>query len=124
MSEINKAPKKRAPSKRSSSASVETSGNDVIGSPSKQTGPAPTPSMESSSGTIGSASAKTNLPSEKASLDLENKVAIFSTSNVSWPGVGKVGKGYNILPQAAADKWLTRNHTRLATPEEVKRELS
>jgi hypothetical protein len=49
-------------------------------------------------------------------------VAIHSTKNVIWEGVGKVEKGYNIVKKAEADKWLTRNHVRLATPEEVARE--
>jgi hypothetical protein len=33
--------------------------------------------------------------------------------------VGEVVRGYNIVSEAAAEKWLTRNHTRIATPEEV-----
>lgn len=52
-----------------------------------------------------------------------DKVAIFSTRNVSWDGVGKVYRGYNIVSQAEADKWLTRNHTRIASPEEVAEEF-
>lgn len=47
------------------------------------------------------------------------KVAIHSTRNVSWSEVGTVSIGYNIVTEAQAEKWLTRNHTRLATPEEV-----
>lgn len=47
------------------------------------------------------------------------KVAIFSTRNVSWPGVGEVGKGYNFVTPEAAIKWLTRDHIREATPKEV-----
>jgi len=49
-------------------------------------------------------------------------VAIHSTKNVVWEGVGKVEKGYNIVTKAQADKWVTRSHIRLATPEEVARE--
>lgn len=49
-------------------------------------------------------------------------VAIHSTKNVVWEGVGKVEKGYNIVKKAEADKWLTRDHVRLATPEEIARE--
>lgn len=49
-------------------------------------------------------------------------VAIHSTKNVIWESVGKVEKGYNIVKKAEADKWLTRDHIRLATPEEVARE--
>lgn len=48
-----------------------------------------------------------------------NKVAVHSTRNVDWPGVGKVSKGYNIVTAEQADKWSTRDHIRIATPEEV-----
>ena len=46
-------------------------------------------------------------------------VAIYSDRNVSWVGVGKIVKGYNIVTPAQAKQWLTRNHVREATPEEV-----
>jgi hypothetical protein len=49
-------------------------------------------------------------------------VALHSTRNVVWEGVGKISTGYNILPKAIAEKWLTRSHVREATPEEVARE--
>lgn len=51
----------------------------------------------------------------------EEKVAIHSTKNVAWQGVGKVSRGYNIVEKSIADQWLTRPHIRLATPEEVKK---
>lgn len=50
-------------------------------------------------------------------------VAVHSTKNVSWPNVGKVYRGYNIVEKEIADKWLTRDHIRTATPEEVAREF-
>jgi len=50
-------------------------------------------------------------------------VAIHSTKNVSWSGVGKVYRGYNIVTPEQAEKWLTRSHVRLATPEEVAKEF-
>jgi hypothetical protein len=49
-------------------------------------------------------------------------VAVYSTRNVTWNGVGKVYTGYNIVSKEAADKWATRDHIRIATPEEVARE--
>lgn len=61
-------------------------------------------------------------PSKK-SAPKEETVAIFSTKNVTWSEVGKVYRGYNIVAKSAADKWLTRNHVRLATPEEVAKEF-
>ena len=57
----------------------------------------------------------------KATAQRKMTVAIHSTKNVVWEGVGKVEKGYNIVTKAQADKWVTRSHIRLATPEEVAR---
>jgi hypothetical protein len=50
--------------------------------------------------------------------------AIFSSKNVTWSGVGKVYRGYNIVPKEQAEKWLKRDHIRLATPEEIKQEFN
>lgn len=47
-------------------------------------------------------------------------VAVYSTRSASWEGVGKVSRGYNIMPKAQADQWLKRIHVRLATPEEIR----
>ena len=55
-------------------------------------------------------------PSAPLSSD---KVAVFSTRNASWGEFGKVYNGYNILSPKAAEAWLTRDHCRIATPEEV-----
>jgi hypothetical protein len=52
----------------------------------------------------------------------EVTIAVHSTRNVVWEGLGKIAKGYNILPKAVAEKWLTRSHVREATPEEIARE--
>lgn len=48
-----------------------------------------------------------------------DKVALFSVRNLSWPGVGKVDKGYNFVTREAAEKWVTHRAVREATPEEV-----
>jgi len=63
-----------------------------------------------------------NVVKQQSSPEVE-KVAVYSSKNVTWTGVGKVYRGYNIVTKEAADKWLTRDHTRLATPEEVAREF-
>ncbi len=60
---------------------------------------------------------------KKAEAPVAEKVAIHSTKNVTWQEVGKVYRGYNIVTKDAADKWLTRSHIRLATPEEVAKEF-
>lgn len=58
----------------------------------------------------------------KSSENVE-KVALFSTKNLSWSGVGSLVKGYNILNKSVAEKWLAKtSQVRLATPEEVKKE--
>lgn len=57
-------------------------------------------------------------------LDAEaSKVAVHSSRNASWSGYGSVYKGYNILSKKNADKWLTRDHVRPATPAEVAQHL-
>jgi hypothetical protein len=59
---------------------------------------------------------------EKAA-EVKEKVALYSTKNVTWSEVGKVYRGYNIVEKEAAEKWLTRSHIRTATPEEVAKEF-
>lgn len=51
------------------------------------------------------------------------KVAVFSTRNVTWSEVGKVYRGYNIVTPEQAEKWMTRDHIRMATPQEVAKEF-
>lgn len=50
----------------------------------------------------------------------KNKVALYSSRNVFWDGVGEVKRGYNFVTETQAEKWLTRIHIRLVTPEEIK----
>lgn len=63
---------------------------------------------------------KASAKSEKPKVE---KVAVHSTKNVTWNGVGKVYRGYNLVTPEQAEKWLTRSHIRTATPEEVAREF-
>lgn len=58
----------------------------------------------------------------KPEEDSEKIIAVFSTKNVTWNGVGKVNRGYNIVTQEEADQWATRSHIRIATPQEVAKE--
>lgn len=75
-------------------------------------------------GVIGTGAVKRKPSSKKQNEEAKpEKVAVHSTKNVSWPGVGKVYRGYNIVTKDQADKWLTRGHIRLATPEEVAQEF-
>lgn len=83
-------------------------------------------SMESDKSGIVT-SAKTKEPAASKTKKTETKketVAIFSTRNVTWSEVGKVYRGYNIVSKEAADKWLTRDHIRLATPQEIAEEFN
>lgn len=64
-------------------------------------------------------------PAKKAAAKpaKEDTIAIHSTRNVTWEGVGKVYRGYNIVTKEAAEQWKTRSHIRIATPEEVAKEF-
>lgn len=66
---------------------------------------------------------KQEKPKQSKKLEDVNKVAVHSTKNVTWNGVGKVYRGYNIVTAEQAEKWATRDHIRIATPQEVAREF-
>ena len=87
----------------------------------------PTPSKRVSKKTVGDDAIGSNISENtntiKDSDERKFTVAIYSTKNVVWEGVGKVSKGYNIVTKAQAEKWLTIKHVRLATPEEVAQEF-
>ncbi len=51
----------------------------------------------------------------------KEKVAIYSSRNIFWNGVGEISTGYNIVTKEDADKWTTHKAVRTASPEEVKR---
>lgn len=75
-------------------------------------------------GVIGVAETPRTIKTTPSVVKKSNKtVAIHSTKNVSWTGVGKVYRGYNIVTPEQSEKWLTRSHIRLATPEEVAKEF-
>jgi hypothetical protein len=62
-------------------------------------------------------------PKKTASEIKNDDVAIYSSRNVYWDGVGRVSLGYNIVSKEAAAKWLTRSHVREASADEVAREF-
>jgi hypothetical protein len=76
-------------------------------------------------GVIGATTAPRAPERKKKEKVAEKKetVALYSTKNVTWSEVGKVYRGYNIVEKEAAEKWLTRSHIRIATPEEVAKEF-
>jgi hypothetical protein len=106
----------------------ETDENNVIGSagtnrPGGERKPALTPNQD---GILSSARVDRVAASSPKSVVKEKPetTAVFSTKNVTWQGVGKVYRGYNIVTKESAEKWLTRGHIRLATPEEIKQEFN
>jgi hypothetical protein len=105
---------------------VETAENNVISSP-KPKGKGKPALGSVNSGAIGASfiEVKEELKKTTKLTDkpVAEKVAIFSTKNVTWNEVGKVYRGYNIVTKEQADKWLTRDHARVATPEEVAKEF-
>ena len=100
---------------------VITSGSQRSGKPKEEVAGL----VSITNGVIGTGSVK---PKPKADVKVnpkpkEDKVAVYSSKNVTWNGVGKVYKGYNIVTEEVANKWLTRDHIRLATPAEVAQEF-
>ena len=51
----------------------------------------------------------------------DDEVALYSSRNMHWDGLGKLSKGFNIVSKAAADQWLTKEAVRLADPKEIAR---
>jgi hypothetical protein len=98
--------------------------NKMIKSESKPSSEKGATSVKSSrEDVIGSASADINQKPADTARPKKATVAIYSERNVNWVGVGKVSKGYNIVTPEQAKEWLTRNHVREATPEEVASEF-
>jgi hypothetical protein len=96
--------------------------NDVISSDKMATSPNVSV-VSNDDNVIGSGSADKKEIAKSKTAKEKNTVAVHSTRNVTWAGVGKVYRGYNIVTKEASDKWLTRDHIRLATPEEVARDF-
>jgi hypothetical protein len=96
--------------------------NDVISSDKMATSPNLSVTSNEEN-VIGSASAEKKETDKPKVSESKDTVAIYSTRNVNWSGVGQVSKGYNIVTKQAADKWATRDHIRIATPEEVARDF-
>ena len=97
----NAVKSKTQPSKGKKPGSMASTGDNAIGSPGAD---------------------RPKKPSANAGFK-KTTVAIYSDRNVSWVGVGKISKGYNIVSTDQAEKWLTRRHVREATPEEVASEF-
>jgi hypothetical protein len=105
----------------------ETLENNAIASPgtSKKGGKKTSAIRQNASGAISSGKADVQDQPKKPAVQTKKveKVALFSTRNVSWPGVGSVIKGYNFVTKEESKRWLTRDHIREATPQEVANNL-
>ena len=107
---------------------VNEDGQKVIAGSTKKTNPKPTSNLSPkkdngaiSSRAADSALAKKTAPKEEkpAKAKEPERVAIWSRKNIRWTGVGTLTQGYNIVTKEAAEKWLSREGIRKATPEEV-----
>ena len=104
---------------------VEEAAQEVVEAPAYQA-PEEVQALGSvAEGVIGATTAPKATERKKIVKSTEKKetVALYSTKNVTWSGIGKVYRGYNIVEKDAAEKWLTRSHIRTATPEEVAKEF-
>jgi len=73
-------------------------------------------------GVIGTStikSVKKAASTKKVEEKRDDVVAVYSSKNIHWEGVGKLSKGFNVVSKDAAEKWLTRDGIRLADPKEV-----
>lgn len=108
---------------KSSISVSEDAPNNVIGSKSivkeKRVPVSNARSNEDGVLTVGSADNFKNKEFKKDTKKPEGKVAIYSDKNMRWQGFGSITKGYNIVSEEAAEKWLTRNGIREATAQEV-----
>ena len=51
----------------------------------------------------------------------DEKVVLFVDHPIYWPAVGKLAKGFNVVPSHVADKWLEKGWARKASAAEVKK---
>ena len=108
---------------KSSISSPEEETLNVIGSESigqKRKNPVSnTRANENGVLTVGSADTFKNKEFKKDTKTPSGKIAIYSEKNMHWQGIGGITKGYNIVTEEAAEKWLTRKGIREATAQEV-----
>lgn len=104
--------------------SEETKSENVIGSGTTSPKPTEKPAIAPvANGVIGSGTSTPKKVAPKVAAtanDKVQKVAIFSSRNIVWQGVGKIVKGYNFVDALEADKWLTLDNVRKVDPQEVK----
>lgn len=62
---------------------------------------------------------QTEMKKKRERPDRDEKVAVFSSRNLFWNGVGELNKGYTILPKEVSEKWLLHKAVRTASPDEI-----
>ena len=105
---------------------LESNADNIIGSKgTAKKGGAKVPGLAPvKNGALGSSKVEKINKEKTSSTKVEaEKIALHSTKNVYWDSLGEIKKGYNIVRKDRAEKWLTRSHVRLATPEEVAKEF-
>jgi len=75
-----------------------------------------TPEVEAVANEVVEAVAPIVAKKVKATVE---KIAIHSSKDFAWAGVGAVTAGINYVEKELADKWLKRGHVRLAKTEEL-----
>ena len=50
----------------------------------------------------------------------DDKTIVYSAGNISWPGVGTLKAGFNLVSKEAGKQWTTLKRVREASIEEVK----
>lgn len=79
---------------------------------------------DDSASVVGRGRVTTNAPKKQrkqAPKPVESdRVLVYSSGNVNYPGVGEVKLGFNVVSKAAAEKWTKLKKVREATVEEVK----
>lgn len=86
---------------------------------------APKPSVDSTKDGIIK-SAKVSKPKPAAKEDapvVKTKVALYSAKSLRWPDGKSLVRGYNIVSEKSAEKFLQHPDVRKATPEEVAQEF-
>ena len=56
---------------------------------------------------------------EEKQEDKTDKVALYSTRNIHWNGLGSLTIGYNIVSKEASEKMVAHKAVRIASPQEV-----
>jgi hypothetical protein len=95
--------------------------DNVVASKLPEVKAEPKPSLDSSSGVFKAKEPKKKVVKE---APVAKTVAVYSSKNLHWAGVGSLIRGYSIVSEAAAEKWIAKSsNVRLATPEEVAKEF-